>query len=223
MRSGFVSSTLTNPIWFVKTRMQLDRSSKLSAWRCVSSIYHEKVMQAHFSIRRWLDASTPSAGSRRPRNTDVFLSLSMWFAIVKEWRLGCSESQSGAVGSKPETQTRQLGFTDQYDANVAHPSLIERVSVCRPLQGVLGFYKGISASYFGISETIVNFVLYEFLKSDLRRLRQNRLDAADPQNAGVQRAENEAIDFMIAGAISKTVACCLAYPHGETAVPFFCI
>lgn len=147
----------------------------------------------------------------------------MWFAIVKEWRLGCSESQSGAVGSKPETQTRQLGFTDQYDANVAHPSLIERVSVCRPLQGVLGFYKGISASYFGISETIVNFVLYEFLKSDLRRLRQNRLDAADPQNAGVQRAENEAIDFMIAGAISKTVACCLAYPHGETAVPFFCI
>jgi len=50
--AGFVSSTLTNPIWFVKTRMQLDRSSKLSAWRCVSSIYHEKVMQAHFSIRR---------------------------------------------------------------------------------------------------------------------------------------------------------------------------
>lgn len=40
--------------------------------------------------------------------------------------------------------------------------------------GLIGFYKGITASYFGISETIIHFVLYEFIKS---KLRERRLSA----------------------------------------------
>jgi solute carrier family 25, member 33/36 len=33
--------------------------------------------------------------------------------------------------------------------------------------GIKGFYKGITASYFGISETVVHFVIYETLKRKL--------------------------------------------------------
>lgn len=33
--------------------------------------------------------------------------------------------------------------------------------------GLLGFYKGISASYVGISETVIHFVIYEALKAKL--------------------------------------------------------
>lgn len=33
--------------------------------------------------------------------------------------------------------------------------------------GLLGFYKGITASYFGISETVIHFVIYEALKAKL--------------------------------------------------------
>lgn len=33
--------------------------------------------------------------------------------------------------------------------------------------GLRGFYKGITASYFGISETVVHFVIYEALKKKL--------------------------------------------------------
>lgn len=33
--------------------------------------------------------------------------------------------------------------------------------------GVSGFYKGITASYFGISETVVHFVIYEALKAKI--------------------------------------------------------
>ena len=33
--------------------------------------------------------------------------------------------------------------------------------------GLRGFYKGITASYFGISETVVHFVIYETLKRKL--------------------------------------------------------
>lgn len=77
--AGFVSSTATNPIWFVKTRLQLDNDSrsKMNVRECIKRIY--------------------------------------------------------------ETN------------------------------GLRGFYKGITASYFGISETVVHFVIYEALKKKLVR------------------------------------------------------
>jgi len=78
-------------------------------------------------------------------------------------------------------------------------------------KGILGFYKGISASYFGISETIINFALYEWIKKNMKRMRQRAVESNGGQRGS--KIDNEAVDFMIAGAISKTVACCLAYPH----------
>lgn len=75
--AGFVSSTATNPIWFVKTRLQLDYNSqhKMTVRECIQGIYKQS--------------------------------------------------------------------------------------------GIRGFYKGITASYFGISETVVHFVIYEYLKRKL--------------------------------------------------------
>ncbi|XP_058060666.1 mitochondrial carrier protein Rim2 isoform X3 [Anopheles bellator] len=78
--AGFASSTATNPIWFIKTRMQLDSSNasnglRSSVGQCVKQIYES--------------------------------------------------------------------------------------------QGVRGFYKGITASYVGISETVIHFVIYEALKKKL--------------------------------------------------------
>ncbi|XP_058452501.1 mitochondrial carrier protein Rim2 isoform X2 [Malaya genurostris] len=75
--AGFVSASLTNPIWFVKTRLQLDYNAdgKMTVSDCVKRIY--------------------------------------------------------------------------------------------ATQGLRGFYKGITASYFGISETVIHFVIYEALKKKL--------------------------------------------------------
>ncbi|XP_061510631.1 mitochondrial carrier protein Rim2 isoform X2 [Anopheles gambiae] len=73
--AGFVSSTATNPIWFIKTRMQLDSNARMTVGECVRRIYES--------------------------------------------------------------------------------------------QGVRGFYKGITASYVGISETVIHFVIYEALKKKL--------------------------------------------------------
>ena len=44
--TGFWASTLTNPIWFIKTRLQLDRASKektLGIRKCVMKVYKENV------------------------------------------------------------------------------------------------------------------------------------------------------------------------------------
>ncbi|XP_055376577.1 mitochondrial carrier protein Rim2 [Condylostylus longicornis] len=113
--AGFAAATATNPIWFVKTRLQLDYNSKnqMTVRQCIKQIYKAS--------------------------------------------------------------------------------------------GFLGFYKGITASYFGISETVIHFVIYEAVKAKLITLRQ-----AHPID---EKTSRDFLEFMLAGAISKTCASCIAYPH----------
>ncbi|XP_054268810.1 mitochondrial carrier protein Rim2-like isoform X2 [Macrosteles quadrilineatus] len=73
--------------------------------------------------------------------------------------------------------------------------------------GVLGFYKGITASYYGISETVIHFVIYEAIKAQLMA-RRSRSDLNEKE-----KTSQDFLEFMMAGAISKTVASCISYPH----------
>ncbi|XP_046818433.1 solute carrier family 25 member 36-A [Vespa velutina] len=115
--AGFVACTLTNPIWFVKTRLQLDhRTNKITAIECMRRIYRQS--------------------------------------------------------------------------------------------GVRGFYKGIMASYVGISETVIHFVIYEAVKAWLVATRTRVSSREDDR-----KTLRDFIEFMAAGSFSKTVASTIAYPH----------
>lgn len=74
----------------------------------------------------------------------------------------------------------------------------------------MGFYKGIVASYVGISETVVHFVIYEAIKAWLITHRSQMVAANDKS-----KSSRDFLEFMAAGAFSKTVASCIAYPHGN--------
>lgn len=84
-------------------------------------------------------------------------------------------------------------------------------------QGYLGFYKGIVASYVGISETVIHFVIYEAVKSWLikRRVRDSIKNNNPKEENSSSKTSRDFIEFMAAGAFSKTVASCIAYPHGK--------
>jgi len=75
--------------------------------------------------------------------------------------------------------------------------------------GIRGFWKGLTASWWGISETMIHFVIYEYLKKCLARRHE--------RDRGLRKSEERtAIDFigfMMCGATSKTCATCVAYPH----------
>ena len=64
-------------------------------------------------------------------------------------------------------------------------------------KGLLGFYKGISASYFGILETVIYFVVYEELKK-----------------VTLNYAEIPLVGYMFSSVSSKIIATCSFYPHG---------
>ncbi|XP_058250345.1 solute carrier family 25 member 36-A isoform X2 [Hemibagrus wyckioides] len=76
--------------------------------------------------------------------------------------------------------------------------------------GLRGFYRGMSASYAGISETVIHFVIYESIK---RKLLESKASAnMDDEDESVKDA-SDFVGMMLAAATSKTCATSIAYPH----------
>lgn len=74
-------------------------------------------------------------------------------------------------------------------------------------EGVRGFYRGLTASYAGISETIICFAIYESLKKCLK-------DAPIVSSTdGAEKSSSGFFGLMAAAAVSKGCASCIAYPH----------
>jgi solute carrier family 25 protein 33/36 len=120
--AGVATSTATNPIWVVKTRLQLSASDKVARVAALSS-------PASFF-----------GGS-----------VSMIRQIARE-------------------------------------------------QGIRGFYKGLSASYLGVTEGTIQWVLYERLK---------RLTAGNQSKGGLQ----EWAGMLCSAGTAKCVASLITYPH----------
>ncbi|KAM8954739.1 solute carrier family 25 member 33 isoform 2-T2 [Lycaon pictus] len=74
-------------------------------------------------------------------------------------------------------------------------------------EGIRGFYRGLTASYAGISETIICFAIYESLKKYLKEA-----PLASSTN-GTEKNSTNFFGLMAAAAISKGCASCIAYPH----------
>ncbi|KAK5859790.1 hypothetical protein PBY51_021318 [Eleginops maclovinus] len=78
------------------------------------------------------------------------------------------------------------------------------------MDGLRGFYRGMSASYAGISETVIHFVIYESIKRKL--LEYKAQSSMDKEEETVKEA-SDFVGMMFAAATSKTCATSIAYPH----------
>ncbi|KAG5847543.1 solute carrier family 25 member 36-A [Anguilla rostrata] len=79
--------------------------------------------------------------------------------------------------------------------------------------GLRGFYRGMSASYAGISETVIHFVIYESIKRKLMETKAAaNMAAMDEEEESVKDA-SDFVGLMLAAATSKTCATSIAYPH----------
>jgi len=86
------------------------------------------------------------------------------------------------------------------------PSVVRRIYA---ESGIRGFWKGLTASWWGISETMIHFVIYEYLKKYLA----TRQERERGRRRSDERSAVDFIGFMVCGATSKTCATCVAYPH----------
>jgi solute carrier family 25, member 33/36 len=128
--AGIITGTATNPIWLVKTRLQLDKNR----------------------------ASDDPFRGRQYRNS--------WDCIKQ---------------------------------TVRH-------------EGVRGLYKGLTASYLGVTESTLQWVLYERLKLSLARREARRLATPGYKRNWMDDVEEFGGKFTVACA-AKSVAAVLTYPH----------
>ncbi|XP_056095663.1 solute carrier family 25 member 33 [Rhinichthys klamathensis goyatoka] len=74
-------------------------------------------------------------------------------------------------------------------------------------EGIRGFYRGLTASYAGISETMICFLIYETLK---KYLAQSRFTTPATDT---EKGASDFLGLMFAAAFAKGCASCIAYPH----------
>ncbi|XP_066547096.1 solute carrier family 25 member 33 [Amia ocellicauda] len=74
-------------------------------------------------------------------------------------------------------------------------------------EGIRGFYRGLTASYAGISETMICFLIYETLKKNLADC---KLESASGRS---EKVASDFLGLMLAAAFAKGCASCIAYPH----------
>ncbi|KAJ8274599.1 hypothetical protein COCON_G00092240 [Conger conger] len=79
--------------------------------------------------------------------------------------------------------------------------------------GLHGFYRGMSASYAGISETVIHFVIYESIKRKLMEMKAAASMAAMDEEEEAVKDASDFVGLMLAAATSKTCATSIAYPH----------
>lgn len=136
--AGVATSTATNPIWMVKTRLQLDKNVAAAAASSAGG-------------------STAATTHRKYRNSADCIRQ-----IVRD-------------------------------------------------EGIRGLYKGMSASYLGVVESTMHWMLYEQLKAALAR-REERMVLSGKEKNWWDRTVDWTGKFGAAGA-AKLVAAVIAYPH----------
>jgi len=85
-----------------------------------------------------------------------------------------------------------------------HISIADCIRRIYAENGVRGFYRGMSASYVGISETCFRFVIYERLR--------NAIDIKLPGTAK-DDVSRKFINYLIAGGVSKLMSSFIGYPN----------
>eukprot|EP00547_Thalassionema_nitzschioides_P003179 CAMPEP_0194213426 /NCGR_PEP_ID=MMETSP0156-20130528/14020_1 /TAXON_ID=33649 /ORGANISM="Thalassionema nitzschioides, Strain L26-B" /LENGTH=304 /DNA_ID=CAMNT_0038941447 /DNA_START=359 /DNA_END=1273 /DNA_ORIENTATION=- len=208
--AGTVSSILTNPLEVVKTQLQASSKTNKNLAAITRDIWNN-------SGRR----PGPSGFFRGlpPTLVGIIPARSIYF-YTYNWY----SSHTGMVGT-PGSPTNALlsgllaGLTSNTLTNpiwmvrtrmqlYATPLLKTVTDIWCNDGGIRGFYKGITASYWGCTEGALQFVLYEQWKRQWLLSKQQQ----QQQNDGAT-AELSKWDYFLSAALSKALASIITYPH----------
>uniref|UniRef100_A0A3Q2VN67 Solute carrier family 25 member 36 n=1 Tax=Haplochromis burtoni TaxID=8153 RepID=A0A3Q2VN67_HAPBU len=205
---GTVGAILTCPLEVVKTRLQ---SSSVTLY--VSEVQLSTVNGA--SVAR---VSPP--GPLHCLKAIYFAA----YSTAKEKLNGVLEPDStqvhmvsaGMAGFTAITATNPIWLIktrlqlDSRNRGERRMSAFECIRRVYQMDGLRGFYRGMSASYAGISETVIHFVIYETIK---RKWLEYKAQASMDEEEESVKDASDFVGMMLAAATSKTCATSIAYPH----------
>ncbi|CAL8367371.1 unnamed protein product [Boreogadus saida] len=231
---GTVGAILTCPLEVVKTRLQSSHVTfyisnvQLSAVNGASVARMSPPGPIH-CLKLILEREGPRSLFRGlgPNLVGVAPSRAIYFAAystAKEKLNGVMEPDStpvhmvsaGLAGFTAITATNPIWLIktrlqlDARNRGERRMNAFECVRRVYQADGLHGFYRGMSASYAGISETVIHFVIYESIK---QRLLQSKAQANMDDEEETVKDASDFVGMMLAAATSKTCATSLAYPH----------
>lgn len=211
--AGTIGAIATCPLEVIKTRLQSSAKATLNVdgrnlYRCFSSVVKQEGWRALFK------GLGPNLVGIAPSRAIYFSTYSSVKSLLNESYTETPEhplihmTSAASAGFVSCTATNPIWLI-KTRLQLSRESMTVRECMRSIWQtsGFTGFYKGITASYVGISETIVHFVIYEFLKAHIKQQRLANPHCDDNFDKSIF------FQYMFASAASKSCACAIAYPH----------
>ncbi|KNC77790.1 hypothetical protein SARC_09762 [Sphaeroforma arctica JP610] len=217
---GMMGACVTNPMEVVKTRLQSTKynfasGKHLGVLPFLKEVYHKEGFRALYKgLTPALIGIIPARSCyfmiyQRSKHEFTHLNggkdspfIHMAGASMSGFTTNTLTNPLWVVKTRMQLSTTKLKTKN---TSTAHRMIASAKEIYTE-RGVKGFYRGLTASYAGISETIVQFVIYEKLKKIIAGYNESRgLDEHSKSNVAVQTVG--------AAASAKLIACLLTYPH----------
>jgi len=221
--AGTVSSILTNPMEVIKT--QLQASSSTTAKKTVQSVC-ETIWKNEGVSGLWRGLAPTLVGIIPSRSVYFYAYQTVSSTLSKSAAATNTDSTSMSEGSPTNalvsgmiagicsnTLTNPIWMIRTRMQLYGAPCL-DSIKSLWNAEGVKGFYKGVSASYWGCTEGALQFVIYEqFKKRIIRRKQQEQNQQSNSNNKNYNNIDLSKWEYFISAALSKGLASILTYPH----------
>lgn len=224
--AGALSATVTCPVEVVKTHLQASRGGSEVAIAARGPFGIARAIAQAEGIRGFFRGLAPTLVGILPARATYFWAYTTTKSGLSE-KFGENSfihmASAAAAGISSNTLTNPIWVLKsrvQLQAGATSPRAYRGygdaiVRIFRE-EGIPGFFRGLSASYWGVTEGAIQFVCYERIKR--RMVAENRMRIANGEylkrdGAPADPTHLSSLQYISAAAISKLIASVSTYPH----------
>lgn len=227
--AGSFSATVTCPMEVVKTHLQASKGGSQVAVAAATGPFAvaRNIAQAE-GLRGFFRGLLPTLVGILPARSTYFWAYSTTKAALSS-RFGESSpvhmASAATAGIVSNTLTNPIWLMKsrvqlQVGTSASNPRVYrgyaDAIVKIFQEEGIRGFFKGLSASYWGVTEGALHFVVYERIKA--RLIEQNRARIArggylNSRNPPPRPEDLTPFQYLTAAAVAKFLASAATYPH----------
>lgn len=226
--AGSVSATITCPMEVVKTHLQASKGGSEVALTAKGPVSVARNIARIEGLRGFFRGLLPTIIGILPARATYF-----WAYATTKSQLSARFGESpiihmlsaAAAGISSNTLTNPIWLMKsrvqlQAGASTTNPMVYRgyrdaMVRIFRE-EGIAGFFKGLSASYWGVTEGALHFVVYERIKAHLIANNRTKIARGDYLRNSSLPPDPErltSLQYLTAAAVSKLIASAATYPH----------
>lgn len=218
--AGTVAACITNPLEVIKTQLQSSNRGLLGAdgngpMQVAKMIFNQDGISGFFrGLPPTLVGIIPSRSAYFYAYQSMKSFLNPTFPEGSPPNAMIAGFMAGIVGNTLTNpiwmvRTRMQLLIDHAAGQRQYAGYGDAIKTIFKEEGVGGFYKGISASYWGCAEGAIQFIIYEQLKNRLV-IRENKKRAQQ----GLRPSEELSnVQYFMSAAAAKLIAAIATYPH----------